>query len=69
MPIRLRYGVILLAMLGEKSMTPEIRKARKALQALHRCYLQYAMQINDMDYVSKMNATFKLLERLEEENA
>ena len=56
-------------MLGEKSMTPEIRKARKALQALHRCYLQYAMQINDMDYVSKMNATFKLLERLEEENA
>ena len=50
-------------------MTPEIRKARKALQALHRCYLAYAMQVHDIDYVSKMNDLFKLLERLEEENA
>lgn len=50
-------------------MTPEIRKARKALQTLHRCYLAYAMQVHDMDYVTKMNALFQLLERLEEENA
>jgi hypothetical protein len=49
-------------------MTPEIRKARKALQALHRVHV-YAMQTHDMDYVSKMNAVFQLLERLEEENA
>jgi hypothetical protein len=54
---------------GVDWMTPEIRKARKALQALHRCYLAYAMQTHDMDYVTKMNAVFKLLERLEEENA
>ena len=50
-------------------MTPEIRKARKALQALHRCYFMYAMQIDDKDYITKMNAVFKLLKRLEEENA
>lgn len=54
---------------GADSMTPEIRKARKALQALHRLYFMYAMQINDRDYITKMNATFQLLERLEEENA
>jgi len=49
-------------------MTPEIRKARKALQALHRLYFMYAMQINDKDYITTMNAAFQLLERLEEEN-
>jgi len=54
---------------GVDSMTPEIRKARKALQALHRLYFMYAMQVNDRDYITKMNAIFQLLERLEEENA
>jgi hypothetical protein len=29
----------------------------------------YAMQVDDKDYITKMNAIFKLLERLEEENA
>ena len=50
-------------------MSPEIRKARKALQALHRLYFMYAMQTDDRDYITKMNAIFELLKRLEEENA
>ena len=48
-------------------MKNEIRSARRALQKLHREYLNYAMQTNDMDYVTTMNVMFRLLERLESE--
>ena len=48
-------------------MITDIRKARRALQALHRCHLGYAMQTNDLDYVRTMNKMFELLIRLEEE--
>ena len=41
-------------------MSTEIRAARRALQKLHRQHLGYAMQTNDMDYVTTMNVIFQL---------
>ena len=48
-------------------MKSDIRKARKALEGIHRQYLLYAMQQQDKEYIQAMNSIFKLLERLEEE--
>ena len=59
-------GIFMLEVLHVNS---EIKKCQRALQALLRCYFMYAMQTNDRDYITKMNAIFALLERLLEENA
>tara|TARA_R110002020_G_scaffold15678_6_gene56122 strand:- start:3801 stop:3956 length:156 start_codon:yes stop_codon:yes gene_type:complete len=50
-------------------MKSEIKKARKALQGIHREYLLWAMDQRDKEYIEAMNAIFKLLDRLEEEDA
>tara|TARA_R100000458_G_C8174849_1_gene174006 strand:- start:325 stop:480 length:156 start_codon:yes stop_codon:yes gene_type:complete len=50
-------------------MKSDIRKARKALQGIHREYLLWAMDQRDNEYIQAMNAIFKLLDRLEEEDA
>jgi|13_taG_2_1085334.scaffolds.fasta_scaffold46763_2 predicted translin family RNA/ssDNA-binding protein len=52
-------------------MKSEIKKAKKALEGIHRQYLLYAMEKNDKEYVEAMNGIFALLRRLakEEESA
>ena len=48
-------------------MKSEIKKAKKALEGIHRQYLLYAMQKDDKEYVEAMNGIFALLKRLAEE--
>jgi len=48
-------------------MKSDIKKAKKALSNIHQEYLLYAMSQGDKEYAKTMNATFKLLERLEGE--
>ena len=47
-------------------MTRVLNKAKKALQEMHREYLQWAMSWEDIEYVETMNAMFRLIERLED---
>jgi len=48
-------------------MTRVLNKAKKALQEMHRDYLAWALSNEDTEYASTMNAMFRLIERLEEE--
>jgi len=38
----------------------------KGLREMHRNYLIEAMQLDDLEYATTMNAAFELMERLEE---